>query len=173
VTLRFSPDGLRSFLGEFTAQVATGAANGFPVKLRGRGVHQLTKGDLTFAGTGLLADEALDFGGIRAGTTKTLPLKVRNVGTSDLRVTVALGTPTRVFTFTPQPRRVLAGSDATINVTFLPPAGVAGMYLEILEIADPLTAPAHRAAVVFKGSAESASVGCLDSRGRTDQDFQM
>jgi hypothetical protein len=150
VTLSFSPDDTRYFVGEFAPQVGTGVANGFPVELRGRGVHQLTRGDLTFAGTGLGAGQTLDFGVRPVSAPPTiLELKVRNIGASVRRLRAALGKSIPEFSFAPQPGSLEPGREVTIKVTFKP--STAGTYSDILEIYE---GAAHYAAVVLKGTAE-------------------
>ena len=79
---------------------------------------------IAVTGTGVLSSIAissqnLDFGNVRTGTTKTLPVTVTNTGSGDLTIS-NITSSNAVFTFTPNGIILTPGMSQVYNVTFAP-----------------------------------------------------
>lgn len=79
---------------------------------------------IAVTGTGVLSSiaistQSLDFGNVRTGTTKTLPVTVTNTGSGDLTIS-NITSSNAVFTFTPNGIILTPGMTQVYNVTFAP-----------------------------------------------------
>jgi len=149
VTYSFSPQATGRATGS-SKLIVTGV-RGSKLTLQGNGVFQKASATLSVTGGNLVAGQALDFGKVTVGATKTLTFNVSNTDPNKQVILQAKWTAgNQPFSVTVPVGNVVVAAAATTTVTisFTPPA--VASYTDIVEFVD-IAGASNFAGTVVKG----------------------